>query len=82
MPPFACNHILRIGMDRKLNSRYKMAVVHFPYENAVMMKTQAYFLKVTPLMLILFIYSFERHGYRSGNFRTRNSYCKYKTLGV
>ena len=64
-------------MDRKLNSRYKMAVVHFPNESAVMMKTQAYFRKVTPLMLILFIYSFERQGYRSGNFRTRNSYSKY-----
>ena len=39
-------------MDRKLNSRYKMAVVHFPNESAVMMKTQSYFRKVTPLMLI------------------------------
>ena len=64
-------------MDRELNSRYKMAVVHFPNESAVMMKTQAYFRKVTPLMLILFICSFERQGYRSGNFRTRNSYSKY-----
>ena len=49
----------------------------FSERSAVMMKTQAYFRKVTPLMLILFIYSFERQGYRSGNFRTRNSYSKY-----
>ena len=57
-----------------------MAVVHFPKENTVMLKTQAYFGTVTPLMLILFICSFERQGYRSGNFRTRNSYSKYNDL--
>ena len=69
-------------MHRKLNSRYKMAVVHFPNENAVMMKTQAYFRMLTPLMLILFRYSFERQGYRSCNFRTRNSYSKYSDLFI
>ena len=57
-----------------------MAVGHFPKENTVMMKTQAYLRTVTPLMLILFIYSFERQGYRSGNLRTRNSYSKYNDL--
>ena len=82
VPPFACNHIITIDMHRKLNSRYKMAVVHLPNENAVMMKTQAYFRKVTPSMLILFPYSFERQGYRSCNFRTRNSYSKYNDLFI
>ena len=73
---------MRIDMDRKLNSRYKMAVDHFPNENTVMMKTQANFRTVTLLMLILFICSFERQGYRSGNFRTRNSYSKYNDLFI
>ena len=96
MPPFACKHIIRIDMDRKLRNLWclgfqvpssclwtidiKWLWFIFQKKMLLLMKTQAYFRTVTPLMLILFICSFERQGYRSGNLRTRNSYSKYNDL--